>query len=72
MQSETVPGLYPAGEGAGYAGGIISAAGMSKHRASPSVRCNAFQLHLRAAYECVLLVDSRMLTGNNGALQSMA
>ncbi len=26
MQSETHPGLYPAGEGAGYAGGIVSAA----------------------------------------------
>ena len=25
-QSETIPGLYPAGEGAGYAGGIVSAA----------------------------------------------
>ena len=34
MQSVTVPGLYPTGEGAGYAGGIISAAGMSAHRAS--------------------------------------
>ena len=26
LQSENTPGLYPAGEGAGYAGGIISAA----------------------------------------------
>ena len=26
MQSETMPGLYPCGEGAGYAGGIVSAA----------------------------------------------
>ena len=26
LQSPTVPGLYPCGEGAGYAGGITSAA----------------------------------------------
>ena len=26
LQSETMPGLYPCGEGAGYAGGIVSAA----------------------------------------------
>ena len=26
FQSLTTPGLYPAGEGAGYAGGIVSAA----------------------------------------------
>ena len=26
MESPTLPGLYPAGEGAGYAGGIISSA----------------------------------------------
>jgi uncharacterized FAD-dependent dehydrogenase len=26
MQSASVPGLYPAGEGAGYAGGIVSSA----------------------------------------------
>jgi hypothetical protein len=26
MQSVTVAGLYPVGEGAGYAGGIVSAA----------------------------------------------
>jgi len=26
MQSPSVKGLYPAGEGAGYAGGILSAA----------------------------------------------
>ena len=26
LQSIAVPGLYPAGEGAGYAGGIVSAA----------------------------------------------
>ena len=26
LQSPGVPGLYPAGEGAGYAGGILSAA----------------------------------------------
>ncbi|MFT4551032.1 MAG: putative FAD-dependent dehydrogenase, partial [Verrucomicrobiales bacterium] len=26
LESENTPGLYPAGEGAGYAGGIVSAA----------------------------------------------
>ena len=26
LQSVTLPGLYPCGEGAGYAGGIVSAA----------------------------------------------
>jgi len=41
FQSESVPGLYPCGEGAGYAGGIISAAG----KYSPFHQMQALSMH---------------------------
>ena len=41
FQSESVPGLFPCGEGAGYAGGIISAAG----KYSPFHQMQALSMH---------------------------
>ncbi len=46
-QSSSCPGLYPAGEGAGYAGGIVSAAVDGLHAAEKIIRRYAPPTHRR-------------------------